>query len=323
MEPCGQLSKPLSSWGMPDVGRQTELGMDWFWGHDLSCPHSTSCTQPGLFDHPYQHTGSLMLGDKPPGQRSMLHILSFLPRVKGICQEWMAVLSPLPAGLSTCGPRVSAQAWVSASALCLSAPLQCPPAGYVSGPDRLPDSGICLGEQGKGHRVIPHAGYDKPLCFSFPPSLELFAIHDDSHKRFYTACHPGAAGAQHYHTMLSYPREETDTRIEPGKSATARALLQLCSKFFWTPITWRATRRIQIRISHAIFSIYSCTACNIWKSLGLSEHDLFLWQCLIQWRLNLYLCIRKQWCLLCENHGGLWVRQRQHTAVGGWEGAWG
>lgn len=111
--------------------------------------------------------GSLMLGSKPPGQRSMLHILSFLPRVKGICQEWMAVLSSLPAGLSACGPRVSAQAWVSASALCLSAPLQCPPAGYVSGPDRLPDSGIYLGEQGKGHRVIPHAGCDKPLRFSF------------------------------------------------------------------------------------------------------------------------------------------------------------
>ena len=30
--------------------------------------------------------------------------------VKGICQEWTAVLSPLPSGLSTRGPGVSAQA---------------------------------------------------------------------------------------------------------------------------------------------------------------------------------------------------------------------
>lgn len=107
-----------------------------------------------------------------------------------------------------------------AGALCPS--LHCPPAGYVSGPDRLPDSGIYLGEQGKCQWVIPHTCLTKPVLF-FSLSLEPFASHDDRHNGFCAVHHPGE---RHYHTMLSYQR-----KCQTLKKRQGNPPLQEYSKF--------------------------------------------------------------------------------------------
>lgn len=235
MEPCGQLSEPLSSWGMPDVGRQTELQIDWRWRCNLSCPHSTSHTQPSLFDHPYQHTKR----QRQPYVRWQAYRTEVCashplisPLMKGICQEWMTVLLSLPTGLSTRGPRVNAQAWVSASSLCLSVPPPLAPCRlyeWARQTSWLRDLFGGTGERAPGWSLT-QAETNALLFFSL--SLELFAIYDDRHKWFYAACHnsahhPGAAGAQHYQTILSYPREVTDPKrgkgIHNSESATTAA----------------------------------------------------------------------------------------------------
>lgn len=92
----------------------------------------------------------------------------------------------------------------------------------MSGPDRLPDSGIYLGGTGERAPGYPSHRLDKPSAFLLSLSPELFAIHDDRHKRFFTA-HHAAAEAQQYHTVLSYPREETDTQKEARESTMERA----------------------------------------------------------------------------------------------------
>lgn len=152
------------------------------------------------------------------------------PLMKVICQELMAVLSPLPTGLSTRGPRVKAQAWVSTSSLCLSAPPPLPPCRlyeWARQTSWLRDLFGGTGERAPG-LSLTQAETNAPLFFSL--SLELFAIHDDRHKWFHAACHnsahhPDPAGAQHYHTMLSYPGEMT-----PEKK-----LGNLPQRVSWTP----------------------------------------------------------------------------------------
>lgn len=182
MEPRGKRWGPLSSWRMPAVGRQTELETDWCWGQDLSCPHSTSRTQPRLFHPSYQHTER----QRQPYVRWQTYRTEVCAphplisqHVKGICQEWMAVLSPLPAGLSTRGPRVSAQAWVSASALCLSAPPPLPPCRlceWARQTSWLRDLFRGTGERAPGY---PSRRLWQTFCFCFSLPLELFAVHND------------------------------------------------------------------------------------------------------------------------------------------------
>lgn len=114
--------------------------------------------------------GSPVLSDKPTGAASVLHILSFLNAWKESVMRGMAVLPLLPTGLSRRGPRVSTLVWVSASALCLAGHprLHRPPAGYMSGPDRLPDSGIYLvGSKGERAPRYPSHRAWQTLCF-FP-----------------------------------------------------------------------------------------------------------------------------------------------------------
>lgn len=129
-------------------------------------------------------------------------------------------------------------------------PLHCPPAGYVSGPDRLPDSGIYLGEQGKGHRVIPLAGCDKPSAFVFLYHWSCLPFIMTGKKILRCPspwCFRGTALSRH--VIISQGRGRHSDRgkgIRHSESATSAV-----------------TRRIQIRISNAIFSVQSCAACNI------------------------------------------------------------
>lgn len=122
----------------------------------------------------------------------------------------MAALSPLPQGLGHVDPGWAHT--VSTSALCLSPPshFNCPPAGYVSGPDRLPDSGIYLAYWGREKASGYHEGRDKPFAFL---SVELFAIYNDRHKwlcvAHHTTAHQSAAAggtALSHHVIISQGR---------------------------------------------------------------------------------------------------------------------
>lgn len=191
------------------------------WGHDLSFPHLSGRTQPGLFDHPYQHTErQRQRCVRWQAHSSVLHILSFLYVWKeSVMSGWQCFLFS-PQGLVDADPG-----WVHRleSALqlfvCPPAPSTAPLQAMWVGQTDFLTQGFIWGSRGKGHCVIPHAGLTNPALF-FSLSLELFAIHDDRHKGVYAAHHPGA---QHYHTMLSYPREEADTQREARESATANS----------------------------------------------------------------------------------------------------
>lgn len=146
-------------------------------------------------------------------------------------------------------------------------PLHWPPAGYMSGPDRLPDSGIYLGEQGKGHRGYSSHRLRQTLCFSFLYHWSCFPFMMTGTRGYMLPATtvPITLVLKGHSTIKPYYHipGKWQTRKEARESTTVRALLQLRSKFFWTPIMWRATHRIQIIISHAIFSVYSWAACNI------------------------------------------------------------
>lgn len=144
----------------------------------------------------------------------MLHIYSCM---LSICQARMAALSPLPQGLGHVDPG-----WAHRleSALCLSPPshFNCPPAGYVSGPDRLPDSGIYLAYWGgKRHQATTKAGTNPLLFFQWSCLPFIMTGTSDSVLPI-TPQHISLLlqGAQHYHTMLSYPREDTDAQRVRG-----------------------------------------------------------------------------------------------------------
>ena len=249
--PVGALSRYTVEWGILYVGRQTELEKDWpllptrKYSHRLASLIVPADT--------VKEKGSSMFGDEPKGQRSVLHILLFLHVWKEYVRTAMAMLSPLsPQGLVHVDPG-----WVHRieSALRLfvcQSPLHRPPAGYVSGPDRLPDSGIHLGEQGKrGNGLCLRAGMRQTLSFSFTPITRAvlpFMMSDST--LCVTNHHPGAAGL----CMWSYA---VGKRLSPRKreSASVRSALQPCSKFPWTKIMWKVTHRIQIQIFHAVLSL--------------------------------------------------------------------
>lgn len=216
--------------------------------------------------------GSPVLSDKPTGAASVLHILSFLNAWKESVMRGMAVLPLLPTGLSRRRPGVSVPVWVSASALCLAGHprLPCPPAGYMSGPDRLPDSGIYLvGSKGeRAPRFSLTQGLADPLLFFLSLSQEPFAIHDDRHERFRVAHHTGALC---YHTTLSDPRQEADTRRE----------IHHCEAW---KILWKQWLRQEKHESkQAVLAQYSIM-CNFWLiSLRFCERGL-----LLQWLFSVF-----------------------------------
>lgn len=129
MVPCGQVWAAIQ---LGNVGRQTELEMSWCWGHDLCCPHLIGAHNLAFLIIVNQHTERQRQPYVRWQEFCAPHPLISL-HVKGMCHEWIAVLPLLPTGLSRRGPRVSAQAWVSALALCLSAPPPLPPCRLCEG----------------------------------------------------------------------------------------------------------------------------------------------------------------------------------------------